>query len=65
MDSIKSVLSIIVVIMLTACMLCNIAEIWLESEVFYKLKYTFVTLFLYASIIGFLIQVGENNQQQK
>lgn len=65
MDEIKKYLGIVVVFCLTACCLCNIAEIWIGHEVFSKLKYTFATLFLYSSILGFLIQVSEQNQPKK
>lgn len=64
MDKIKQALSVIVVFCLTACMLCNIAEIWTEHDVFSKLKYTFLTLFLYSAIMGLLLQAGEQNPKK-
>lgn len=63
-DRLKYILGIIVVVSLTTCCVFNIIEIWTESEVLSKLKYTSVTLFFYSAIMGFLIQVSEQNQKK-
>lgn len=59
MSNLKNVLATILIISLPAAAVFNIWEIWSESEVAYKLKWTCMTLFVTALIMGLLIQSAE------
>lgn len=55
-DKVKNVLANIVIFSLLGATLCNIAEIWTEIEFFYKLKWSLMSLFAYAMIMGLMMQ---------
>ena len=46
---------------LLAAAICNIIEIWTENEVVYKCKWTLLTVFITALIMGLLIQAVKSN----
>lgn len=59
MSKLKDILATILIISLPVAAVLNIWEIWTESEVAYKLKWTAMTLFVTALIMGLLIQSAE------
>lgn len=61
MSKLKNLLATILIISLPVAAMFNIWEIWSESEVAYKLKWTAMTLFVTALIMGLLIQAAERS----
>ena len=59
MSKLKNTLATVLIACLPGAAVLNIVEIWTESEVAYKLKWTCMTLFVTALVMGLLIQAAE------
>ena len=58
-EKISNALGLVMFFSLPAAMICNIIEIWTESETAYKCKWTLLTVFITVLIMGLLIQAGQ------
>ena len=63
-EKVANTLGAIVFFSLPLAALCNIVEIWTESEVAYRCKWTAITVFMTALIMGLLIQAGRKENVQ-
>lgn len=59
MSKIKNLLATIMIVSLPVAAMFHIVEIWTENELAYKFKWTAMTLFVTALVMGLLIQAGE------
>lgn len=63
-EKLANTLGAIVFLSLPLAAICNIVEIWTESEVAYRGKWTAITVFMTALIMGLLIQAGHETKQK-
>jgi len=63
MNKAKEIFAIIIIVSLPASAVFNIWEIWTGAEVANKLKWTAMTLFMTALLMGLLIQSAERQDK--
>jgi hypothetical protein len=57
-EKLSVVLGAVMFFSMPAAAIANIVEIWTESDIAYRCKWTALTIFITALIMGLLIQTG-------